>query len=110
MGIGGNWELGNGIGNESESGIDYKPNTNSICPNSQFPIPNSQLPVPLSALSILLIAPFDDSENAHSAQRARAFERLGCDVTTFDLQRRPGLLGRLAGSDLRSRLLKSLEV
>ena len=60
--------------------------------------------------SVLLIAPFDDAEHAHSAQRARALERLGCDVTTFDLQKRPGLLGRLAGSDLRSRLLKSLEV
>jgi spore maturation protein CgeB len=64
----------------------------------------------LTAPSVLLIAPFDDVEHAHSAQRARALERLGCDVTTFDLQKRPGLLGRLAGSDLRSRLLKSLEV
>jgi spore maturation protein CgeB len=64
----------------------------------------------LAAPSILLIAPFDDAEFAHSAQRARALERLGCDVTTFDLQKRPGLLGRLAGSDLRSRILKSLEV
>jgi len=64
----------------------------------------------LSPPSVLLIAPFDDAEHAHSAQRARALERLGCDVTTFDLQKRPGLLGRLAGSDLRSRLLKSLEV
>lgn len=60
--------------------------------------------------SVLLIAPFDDAEHAHSAQRARAVERLGCDVTTFDLRKRPGLLGRLAGSDLRSRLLKSIEV
>jgi len=64
----------------------------------------------VSAPSILLIAPFDDAEHAHSAQRARAIERLGGDVTTFDLRKRPGLLGRLAGSDLRSRLLKSIEV
>ncbi|RDJ93930.1 hypothetical protein B4Q13_18470, partial [Lacticaseibacillus rhamnosus] len=53
---------------------------------------------------------FDDGEHAHSPQRARALERLTCDVTTFDLRKRPGLLGRLAGSDLRSRLLKSIEV
>ncbi|MGE0443004.1 MAG: glycosyltransferase [Gemmatimonadales bacterium] len=60
--------------------------------------------------SVLLIAPFDDGEHAHSAQRARAFERLGCDVTTFDLRRRSGLLGLWGGGDLRSRLLKSIEV
>lgn len=64
----------------------------------------------MSAPSVLLIAPFDDGENAHSSQRARAFERLGCDVTSFDLRRRSGLLGLLGGSDLRSRLLKSIEV
>ena len=60
--------------------------------------------------SVLLIAPFDDGEHAHSTQRARALERLSCNVTTFDLRKRPGLLGRLAGSDLRSRLLKSIEM
>lgn len=60
--------------------------------------------------SVLLIASFDDAVHAHSTQRARALERLGCDVTTFDLRKRLGLLGRLAGSDLRSRLLKSIEV
>jgi len=64
----------------------------------------------VTAPSVLLIAPFDDGENAHSAQRARALERLGCDVTTFDLRRRSGLLGRWGGTDLRSRLLKSIEV
>jgi spore maturation protein CgeB len=64
----------------------------------------------VTAPSVLLIAPFDDGENAHSTQRARAFERLGCDVTTFDLRKRSGLLGRWGGSDLRSRLLKSIEV
>ena len=64
----------------------------------------------MSAPSVLLIAPFDDGENAHSSQRVRAFERLGCDVTSFDLRRRSGLLGLLGGSDLRSRLLKSIEV
>src|SRR5690606_6652481 len=64
----------------------------------------------VTAPSVLLIAPFDDGENAHSSQRARAFERLGCEVTTFDLRKRTGLLGRWGGSDLRSRLLKSVEV
>lgn len=64
----------------------------------------------MTAPSVLLIASFDDAEHAHSFQRARALERLGCDVTTFDLRRRPGLLGLLGGSDLRSRLLKSIEV
>jgi spore maturation protein CgeB len=64
----------------------------------------------VTAPSVLLIAPFDDSENAHSAQRARAFERLGCDVTTFDLRRRTGLMAIWGGTDLRSRLLKSIEV
>ena len=64
----------------------------------------------MTAPSVLLIASFDDAEHAHSFQRVRALERLGCDVTTFDLRRRPGLLGFLGGSDLRSRLLKSIEV
>ena len=66
--------------------------------------------MPESPPSILVIAPFDDAEHAHSAQRVRALERLGCDVTNFDLLKRPGLLGRLAGSDLRSRILKAVEV
>lgn len=58
--------------------------------------------------SVLIVARFDDAEHAHSAQQARAFERLGCDVTTFDLARRPGLLGRLTGADLQSRLEKAI--
>lgn len=58
----------------------------------------------MTAPSVLLVGRFDDAEHAHSAQRARALERLGCDVTTFDLERRPGLLGRLTGADLEKRL------
>jgi spore maturation protein CgeB len=58
--------------------------------------------------SVLLVAHFDDVEHAHSAQRVRAFERLGCDVTSFDLSKGPGLLGRLTGADLRSRLEKAI--
>ncbi len=64
----------------------------------------------MTAPSVLLIAPFDDGEHAHSSQRARALERLGCDVTQFDLRRRAGLLGLWGGTDLRSRLLKSIQV
>jgi spore maturation protein CgeB len=66
--------------------------------------------MPATNPSILVIAPFDDAEHAHSAQRVRALERLGCDVSTFDLLKRPGFLGRIAGSDLRSRILKAVEV
>ncbi|MHB1329998.1 MAG: CgeB family protein, partial [Gemmatimonadales bacterium] len=63
----------------------------------------------MTAPSVLLIAPFDDGEFAHSNQRARALERIGCDVTSFDLRRRSGFLGFLGGSDLRSRILKAIE-
>lgn len=62
----------------------------------------------MTAPSILLVARFDDGEHAHSAQQGRAFERLGCDLTTFDLAKRPGLLGRLTGTDLTSRLAKAI--
>ena len=63
----------------------------------------------MTAPSVLLIAPFDDGEFAHSNQRARALERIGCDVSTFDLRRRSGFLGFLGGSDLRSRILKAID-
>lgn len=59
--------------------------------------------------SIMVVAEFDDAQHAHAAQRCRALERLGCKVDAFDLLKRPGLLGRLTGSDLRSRLLKAVE-
>jgi spore maturation protein CgeB len=57
----------------------------------------------------LLVAHFDEAEHPHSAQRARALERLGCEVTTFDLAKRPGLLGRLKGEDLDKRLAKAVQ-
>ncbi len=63
----------------------------------------------MKVLPVLVVASFDDAHHAHAAQRCRALERLGCRVEIFDLQKRPGLLGRLAGNDLRSRLLKSAE-
>jgi spore maturation protein CgeB len=63
----------------------------------------------MSNPSVLLVAEFDDAQHAHAAQRCRALERLGCRVDAFDLLKRPGLLGRLTGSDLRSRLRKAVE-
>jgi spore maturation protein CgeB len=60
--------------------------------------------------SILVVARFDDGQYAHAAQRCRALERLGCKVEAFDLLKRPGLLGRLSGSDLRTRLRKAVEM
>jgi spore maturation protein CgeB len=63
----------------------------------------------VTAPSVLLVAHFDDAEHPHSAQRARALERLGCEVTTFDLAKRPGLLGRLKGADLDRRLAKAVQ-
>jgi spore maturation protein CgeB len=60
--------------------------------------------------TILVVARFDDGQYAHAAQRCRALERLGCKVEAFDLLKRPGLLGRLSGSDLRTRLRKAVEL
>jgi len=64
----------------------------------------------MSSRSVLVVAEFDDGPHAHAAQRCRALERLGCRVEAFDLLKRPGLLGRLSGSDLRSRLRKAAEL
>jgi spore maturation protein CgeB len=58
--------------------------------------------------SILVVAEFDDALHAHAAQRCRALERLECRVEAFDLRHRPGLLGRLTGKDLGSRLRKAI--
>jgi len=63
----------------------------------------------MSGPTVLVIAEFDDAHHAHAAQRCRALERLGCQVDAFDLLKRPGFLGRMAGSDLRSRLRKAVE-
>ncbi|HSE53971.1 MAG TPA: glycosyltransferase, partial [Gemmatimonadales bacterium] len=64
----------------------------------------------MTVRSILVVARFDDGQYAHAAQRCRALERLGCKVEAFDLLKRPGLLGRLSGSDLRTRLRKAVEL
>lgn len=59
---------------------------------------------------VLVVAAYDDALNAHSAQRERALERHGQTVTRFDIAARPGLLTRLRGGDLVSRLDRELEV
>ncbi|HEX5004668.1 MAG TPA: glycosyltransferase [Gemmatimonadales bacterium] len=59
---------------------------------------------------VLVVAAYDDALNAHSAQRERALERHGQTVTRFDVSARPGLLSRLRGGDLVSRLDRELEV
>ncbi len=59
---------------------------------------------------VLVVAAYDDALNAHAAHRERALERHGQTVTRFDLNARPGLLNRLRGGDLVSRLDRQLEV
>ena len=62
----------------------------------------------MTGSSILVVAEFDDALHAHAAQRCRALERLECRVEAFDLSERPGLLGRLTGRDLATRLRKAI--
>lgn len=57
---------------------------------------------------VLLVAAFDDAHHAHALQRARAMERLGCEVEEFDLLWRPGLFQRFRAGDLYSRLAETL--
>jgi len=54
--------------------------------------------------SVVLVAPFDDAQHAHNAQRGRALERLGCDVTAVNLMERRGPLGLFRNKDIRTRL------
>ena len=56
---------------------------------------------------IVLVASFDEALYHHNALRRRALERLGCTVTTFDLQK-PGLMARLRGGSLSERLARAL--
>lgn len=58
---------------------------------------------------VLLVAAFDEAHHAHALHRARALERLGCEVHEFDLEWRPGLLQRLrATGDLHVRLAETV--
>jgi spore maturation protein CgeB len=64
---------------------------------------------PATGPRVLLIASFDDGFHAHSALKRRALERLGCQVTAFDLLERPGVIARLRGTSLNDRLHRALE-
>lgn len=57
---------------------------------------------------VLLVAAFDDAHHVHALHRARALERLGCELDEFDLQWRPGLLQRFTKGDVHTRLEESL--
>lgn len=57
---------------------------------------------------VLLVAAFDDAHHAHAVQRARALERLGCEVDEFDLLWRPRWLQRLRAGDPSSRLQRTV--
>lgn len=59
--------------------------------------------------SILFVARFDNEAHAHAAQRRRAFDRLGCRVTPFDLDAKPSLLGRLRAGDFVKRFERTLD-
>lgn len=57
---------------------------------------------------VLLVAAFDEAHHAHAAHRARALERLGCEVEEFDLHWRPGLLQRFRAPELHDRLAETI--
>ncbi len=58
--------------------------------------------------SVVLVSAIDDGKHAHGAQRGRALERLGCDVTTVNVMERRGPLGLFRTKDLRQRLEQAL--
>lgn len=58
--------------------------------------------------SVVLVAAFDDGPHAHGAQRGRALERLGCDVTAVNVVERRGPLGLFRSKDLPTRLGEAL--
>jgi spore maturation protein CgeB len=60
--------------------------------------------------SVVLVAAFDDAQHAHGAQRGRALERLGCDVTAVNVMERRGPLGLFRSRDLKSRLEEALRM
>jgi spore maturation protein CgeB len=57
---------------------------------------------------VLLVGAFDDAMHAHTALRRRALERLGCRVTSFNLESSGGLLNRLRRIGLHDRMAKAL--
>ena len=58
--------------------------------------------------SVVLVASIDEGKHAHGAQRGRALQRLGCDVTTVNVMERRGPLGLFRSKDLRQRLEQAL--
>jgi spore maturation protein CgeB len=63
----------------------------------------------MTGRSVLFIAEFDDLFHAHAAQRRRALERLGAQVSTFDLTSRPTLIERFRAGDLARRLERAID-
>lgn len=58
--------------------------------------------------SVVLVAPIDDGRYAHGAQRGRAIERLGCDLTTVNVIERRGPFSLFRSRDLRHRLEQAI--
>lgn len=58
---------------------------------------------------VLLVGSFDEAMHAHTALRRRALERLGCQVTTFNLMSAGGWLSRIRRIGLRDRLARAIE-
>lgn len=58
--------------------------------------------------AVLVVARFDNAHHAHAVHRARALERLGCEVEEFDLLWRPGLLQRLTAAGVHERLERTV--
>jgi spore maturation protein CgeB len=63
---------------------------------------------PFDKTPVLLVGAFDQAMHAHTALRARALERLGCPVTSFNLVGQGGLLNRLRRLGLRDRMTRVL--
>ena len=72
---------------------------------------NLSAPTPLEKFGdtrVFLVGYFDDAMHAHTALRRRALERLGCRVTSFNLESSGGLLNRLRRIGLHDRMAKAL--
>ena len=62
----------------------------------------------MSVYRVLLVGSFDGAVHAHAALRGRALERLGCQVTPFDLMGVGGWLSRIRRIGLRDRLARAI--
>lgn len=61
-----------------------------------------------SGTHVLIVGRFDDQAHSHNALRRRAFERLGCTVTSVDLEF-AGVLERLRRLSLTDRLARAID-